>query len=194
MPVTGDFAKLDKALLQLGKLGSPGLVNVCAANVGEAMVTEVRFGFRKGQDPDGNPWAPIKRQRRRKGKGKGGNKILRDTGRLANSISAQVTGGTVIVGTNVEYGPYHQYGTAGHSADFSRKQAVDSRGKFTSKLKGKRKAVDSRVLTFKEGNGAIPPRPFLPMQALPKTYAAEIAYVITQVMKRAAPGFLGAAE
>ena len=34
-----------------------------------------------------------------------------DTGRLRNSISHQVEGNTVAVGTNVEYAPYLEFGT-----------------------------------------------------------------------------------
>lgn len=34
-----------------------------------------------------------------------------DTGRLRNSISHAVQGDTVYIGTNVEYGPYVEYGT-----------------------------------------------------------------------------------
>lgn len=56
-----------------------------------------------------------------------------DTGRLKNSISHAVQGVTVYIGTNVEYGPYVEYGTrrqraqpyltpaaTQHSADYKR--------------------------------------------------------------------------
>lgn len=194
MSVTGDYAKLNKAIAELGRLG-PGVINVAAANVAQALVAEVQMGFRKQAAPDGTKWAPLKKTRARNAKAGGGKgKILRDTGRLASSITGSSSGANVIVGTNVEYGPYHQFGTNGHSASFARKQAVDAGGMFTNKTKGKRKAVGSRVLTFKEGNGAIPARPFLPINDIPASYVKEIALVLVDVLKKTAPALLGAAE
>lgn len=194
MSVTGDWSKLEKALRELDKLGSPAITNVAAKNVAVAMTTEVQLTFRKEQTPDGAKWAPIKGGNRRKGKGKRSNKILRDTGRLANSITGKSAGHDVIVGTNVEYAPYHQFGTSGHKAS-SRSQAIDARGKFTNKTKGKRKAVGNRDLAFKEGNGKIPARPFLPLEGLPKAWQDSAARVIVQVLKQTAPMLLaGAAE
>ena len=93
MSVTGDWSKLEKALRELDKLGSPAITNVAAKNVAVAMTTEVQLTFRKEQSPDGDKWAPIKGGNRRKGKGKRGNKILRDTGRLANSITGNSSTG-----------------------------------------------------------------------------------------------------
>ena len=193
MPVTGDFAKLDKAINELSKLANPALVQVAATGIAQALATEVQLGFRKEQDPDGNKWPALKAKRKRKGKGKRGNKILRDTGRLANSITGRATGNTAVVGTNVSYGPYHQYGTGGHKAS-SRAQPTNKKGRFVAKEKAgkvKRGAVAVKLIQFKEGGGKIPARPFLPMATLPESYASEIGYVITQVLKRSAPGFFG---
>ena len=195
MPVTGDWSKLEKAIHELSKLGSPRVTDIAAKNVAVAMTTEVQLTFRKEQTPDGSGWAPLKRGRSRKGGGKGRGKILRDTGRLANSITGVAAGNSVIVGTNVEYAPYHQFGTKGHGAAFGRKQAVDSRGAFTNKTKGKRKTVAERVLTFKDGGGAIPARPFLPLDTLPAAWQNSAARVIVEVLKQTAPMLLsGAAE
>lgn len=41
-----------------------------------------------------------------------GRKILTDTGRLRRSITGRVWGNRLVIGTNVEYAPYHQYGTS----------------------------------------------------------------------------------
>lgn len=112
MSVTGDWSKLEKALRELDALGSPTVMGIAAKNVAVAMTTEVQLTFRKEQSPDGGKWAPLKRGRKRKGKGKRDNKILRDTGRLANSITGVAAGNNVIVGTNVEYAAYHQEGTS----------------------------------------------------------------------------------
>ncbi len=52
--------------------------------------------------PDGNAWPPLKAR---------SGSILVDTGRLLGSISHTSTSNEAIVGTNVFYGPFHQYGT-----------------------------------------------------------------------------------
>lgn len=117
MPLDGDFDKLDRAIAELASLGNGRIVSVAAANVAQALVAEVQLGFRKQADPYGAPWAPLKRDRKRNidaGKKRGRSskgKILRDTGRLANSITGVAVGGQVTVGTNVECASYHQYGT-----------------------------------------------------------------------------------
>lgn len=40
-----------------------------------------------------------------------GRKILTDTGRLRNSINYRAEVNRLIIGTNVSYAPYHQFGT-----------------------------------------------------------------------------------
>lgn len=113
MSVTGDWSKLEKAIRELANLGGPAVVDVAAKNVAVAMTTEVQLTFRKEQTPDGVEWLPLKRERPRNSKagGKRRSKILRDTGRMVNSITGKSAGHDVIVGTNVEYAAYHQFGT-----------------------------------------------------------------------------------
>lgn len=126
MPIDGDFAALDKVIRDLAAVaqrGGSGIVDVAAANIAQELAAEVQLGFRRQRDPYGEPWAPLKRDRarnvaaaeqnRRTGRGRRSSKgkILRDTGRLANSLLGKANGGQVVIGTNVEYAPYHQYGT-----------------------------------------------------------------------------------
>ena len=47
-----------------------------------------------------------------------------DTGRLKNSLTHQVDGNVVCVGTNVEYAPYVEYGTSKMEANHFLKNAV----------------------------------------------------------------------
>lgn len=64
--------------------------------------------FMMEKDPWGRPWKPLKPatiERKRS------SKILRDTGRLWQSFTWRVEGDTLHFGTNVEYAPYHQFGT-----------------------------------------------------------------------------------
>lgn len=80
--------------------------------VGQIMQSGTQQRFIDQQAPDGTPWAalsPVTIARRR-ARGNGGVQILRDTGRLMNSISYQVQGESVTVFTNVEYAGTHQQG------------------------------------------------------------------------------------
>lgn len=80
-------------------------------DIGAAVTESTRLRFRDQETPAGAAWAPLSRftvdRRRQQGRGA---QILRDTGRLANSITYQVGSDYVEVGTNVVYGPTHQFG------------------------------------------------------------------------------------
>lgn len=206
MSVTGDWSKLERALRELDKLGSPTVMGIAAKNVAVAMTTEVQLTFRKQQTPDGDKWAPLKRDRARNKKASKKNgkssqgKILYNSGDLRNSITGIAAGDQVIVGTNVEYAPCHQFGTKGHKLASTRQQPVKSGAGFqtfiskakAAKAKG---SVAFRTLEFKQGNGAIPARPFLPLNTLPEAWQNSAARVIVEVLKQTAPMLLsGAAE
>jgi phage gpG-like protein len=104
------------ATIKLGELaGFVRSVHDARAPMSEAMAatafTKVQQGFRESVDPSGNPWRELAEdtvKSRRKGKKKRGPKILIDTGRLRNSISAKSDDQGFKIGTNVEYGVYHQ--------------------------------------------------------------------------------------
>jgi phage virion morphogenesis protein len=89
------LAKLN-AIVAAGRNPRPALTEI-----GRTLKTYVQLGFRQSQDPYGRPWAPLKS---RKGQ------PLKDTGRLAASITDQVTDDSVTVGTNVQYAAPHQFG------------------------------------------------------------------------------------
>lgn len=86
------------------------------------------------------------------GRRKGSSKILQDTGRLKNSFSFELQpgGGSVRVGTNLEYAKYHHYGTRPYTI----------------------RPVRARVLAFAIGGGmafarqvnhpGLPSRPLIP--------------------------------
>ena len=82
--------------------------------IGAAILTEVDLGFKEQRDPWGGAWAPLSPittlPMRRKGKGRGGNKILRNNGDLANSFSHQATAKSVTVGTMDIRSGTHQFG------------------------------------------------------------------------------------
>lgn len=76
--------------------------------LGELGVSQTHDHFQQETGPGGTPWEPSKRaETDQKGK------TLQDTARLKNSIHWKVTRSGVVYGTNVEYGPVHQYGFDG---------------------------------------------------------------------------------
>lgn len=81
------------------------------------MKKEVALRFRNQEDKDGKAWANLSANtifnRYYGKKRKGTAKILQNTGRLRNSISAGNTRTKAIVGTNLIYAPTHQFGVQG---------------------------------------------------------------------------------
>lgn len=79
--------------------------------VGQILVSSTQLRFMNQAGPDGSPWAQLSAvtlSRRRKG-GRGAQ-ILRDTGRLMNSVTSKITDNEVQIGTNVIYAGTHQFG------------------------------------------------------------------------------------
>jgi len=69
--------------------------------IGDLIASEVALNFRDASDPYGKPWQELKHR---------DGKPLNDTGRLKDSITYNIFGYSVEVGTNVEYAPTHQFG------------------------------------------------------------------------------------
>lgn len=79
------------------------------ASIGQTLVTETDLAFRGQRDPWGNAWTKLRDSTLRRRRGKSAH-ILRDTGRLANSINYHATRDSVTVGTDVIYAATHQFG------------------------------------------------------------------------------------
>lgn len=79
----------------------------------QILVSYTKQNFDEGHSPDGVPWVPLQHPRLR-----GGDKPLRDRGLLMASLTGrsgqghieEVTGNSLIWGTNLEYAATHQYG------------------------------------------------------------------------------------
>lgn len=82
--------------------------------VGQVIQSGTQQRFIDQAAPDGTPWAPLSpvtiARRRRGPTATGSIQILRDTGRLMNSISYEATANQVSVFTNVLYAATHQLG------------------------------------------------------------------------------------
>lgn len=95
----GDFAKL-AALVRKFKRADELSRQIVKALGAEALA-QVQLGFREERDPDGKPWAPLKRRVGR---------ILSKTGRLRRSFSMKFHASGFRIGTNVKYAKHHQFG------------------------------------------------------------------------------------
>lgn len=131
----------------------------------------IRSGRKNDASGIWKPHSPVTVERRRSGQKKGGAKpqILRDTGRLFDSI--QKPGGNRVgsnfteVGTNVEYAEDHQQG-----GNFSGSIQVNERiripeHKRKQKVRNKRGKLVTKTVTVKahtqQVNHRLPARPFL---------------------------------
>ena len=83
---------------------------------GQVAARSIEMTFQaQGRPQKWTPLSPVTLSFRRKGKGKGGPRILIDNTRLKNSIKAKlVEGPGVAVGTNVEYARRQHYGYPGN--------------------------------------------------------------------------------
>lgn len=82
-------------------------------SVGAMLKDEARLCFVEQSSPYGMKWrplSPVTVAKRRKGEGSGEIQILRDTGRLMNSIAVNSSASSVEVGSNLVYAAIHQFG------------------------------------------------------------------------------------
>lgn len=115
--------------------------------IGADLAAEVKMGFHEGRSPYGDTWDPPKFR---------AGQPLRDSGRLANSITYNADDSGVEVGTNVCYAATHQFGAT-----------IRATGNAGTNACGPRKGAP--FLVFKIGDKkvfakqvTIPARPFLP--------------------------------
>lgn len=118
MPVSQelDLTQLVQALESQGRDLSQVDLRPCWQRVTMLLKAKTTDFFHEGKAPDGTYWAPLRKPSKKRG-GKSA-KPLRDTDKLMLSILG--TGGnhierteptSLVWGTNIDYGPYHQYGT-----------------------------------------------------------------------------------
>lgn len=112
--MTGVSIKVEDSAIQaaLRRLSdaNAGLVPAAMKSIGQYMLAATRQRFQAEQAPDGTPWAPLNPDY---AAGKRGSKILQGlglAGGLLGSITAQVDGSSLRIGTNKVYGAIHQFG------------------------------------------------------------------------------------
>ena len=100
-PIVLHHQELDAALDGIGRSDRRRLMD----RIGRAIHSDVMLGFRSGRAPDGTPWLPLQRPRKR-----GPGQPLRDTGRLQRSITWRASSTQAVIGTNVAYARAHNFG------------------------------------------------------------------------------------
>jgi phage virion morphogenesis protein len=134
-------------------------------DIGDALENAARLTFVDQVDPYGHPWAPLSPvtlERRRKAGA--GAQILRDTGRLANSLTYVASDTEVLVGTNVIYAGTHEFGAP--------------RGSYGATRRGS-------PIPW----GDVPARQFLPDErGLPPDQEADVLQILTRYLDTAMRG------
>lgn len=144
--------------------------------IARTLETRVKLGFRQGQSPYGEAWAPI---RYRDGQ------PLRDTGQLQRSITSDYGDDYAIVGTNTEYAPVHQFGLAGEVRVPAHTRTITQA--FGKPIPAQTVAVKAHTRTQH-----VTARPFFPLQGgevdLPPAWEQSVLAHITRALEEATHG------
>lgn len=139
--------------------------------VGLLLKRTVMNQFETSTDPYGTPWKPLKSRE--------GGKPLVDRGNLKDSITYQVDGNMVTVGTNHPFAQVHQYGATivPKPGKFWQTQhtSVGKRGSksYTVTQPAKLAFMVNGHLVF-ANKVTIPARPMFPLAGLPPDWSADI--------------------
>jgi phage gpG-like protein len=148
---------------------------------GDTLIDLIGMTFADQTDPWGAPWAPLSPRSR------SGQPLL-DTGRLRNSIASQITGNTLLVGTNVCYSMTHQFG----ATVTAQKPTGNNICGYTPKG-APRLAWNAGGAIHYAKQVTIPARPFMPIREggggeLPAAWDAELSGSIEAMIQRAIEG------
>ncbi len=117
--ITVNDREVQEALRSLLRLGrEPGAF---LRPLGQQLITSTRRRADQHVSPEGLPWRPLNPDYRLT---KRGSKILRETGSMLGSLTREVEGSTLRVGTGRIYAAIHQFGGA---AGRSRKVNIPAR-------------------------------------------------------------------
>lgn len=129
-------ADISQVLARLNKLkGTAGYMSALGA-FGSIILNRIRLGFRLGRAPRGQAWLPPKLRQ---------GAPLRDTGRLARSITMQKGANVVSIGTNLRQARVHQFGAT-----------IKPKNATVLRFPGPGGFIFARQVT-------IPARPFMPL-------------------------------
>lgn len=106
------FLTIEPAL-QVPKIVESALLQKFYSDISPAMLAEVQDHFEKESNPDGTRWLRFRRGTTTIRPRRGGTKLLRDTGKLFNSMVAGYDIESAYVKTDVVYAHRHDRGTYG---------------------------------------------------------------------------------
>jgi phage virion morphogenesis protein len=112
--MAGSFLKVNtvgtkpvsKALNQLLKNVSD--ISQAQRDIGEYLIETTQQRFVDQQAPDGSPWDPV--SPKTLAKKRRSDRVLTESGTLADTLSYQLKGNTLLFGSNLEYAATHQFG------------------------------------------------------------------------------------
>lgn len=128
-------------------------------------LTQAQLGFRKSEDPDGKPWAPLQLRN---------GMPLRDTGVLANSFSSRPTDRGFVIGAGAWYAVVHQNGMTIRP---KRAKLLRFRDRSGGQRPGKGGFVFAKKVT-------IPPRKMVPWPRLSRRWSEAIQKAVDASFNR----------
>jgi len=117
--VTVKFIDKDNLQVAIRRASAPPNSRILSAVASRMRGMQMQH-FKEQKDSEGKVWAPLKPgtiKRRRMG-GRGGVKILQDTGRMRASVDRYSDRDTAITGTNTIYAATHQFGREGRTYSY----------------------------------------------------------------------------
>ncbi|MBP2843749.1 phage virion morphogenesis protein [Pseudomonas sp. PNP] len=164
--------ELELLIERLGSLRTP--LNDIAEYL--HMSTDARA--RRQVAPDGTPWAPLSPRTLARKKG---NKILRDSGALLDTLRHQVTDDGLDFGTDRPYGAIHQDGgKIEHAARSQRVYFKEKGGVVGNRFVKKSKSNFAQWVTHGARSVEMPARPYL---GLSSEDEAEILEIVSDYLK-----------
>ncbi|SDO04142.1 phage virion morphogenesis (putative tail completion) protein [Desulfonauticus submarinus] len=125
-------------------------------DVGEYLLQRIALCFRFERDPKGNRWPDLRKTTKKNRRGESYH-ILRDSGRLKDSFTKEVSKNRVMVGTSVKYAKTHQFGAK--KGQFGTVEAKVR--EHIRNYKGREVKVREHTRKITIPWGDIPPRPFM---------------------------------
>ncbi|MHB2082135.1 phage virion morphogenesis protein [Pseudomonas asiatica] len=159
--------ELEQLLERLGSLSTP------LNDIAEYLHMSVDARARRQVAPDGSPWAPL--SPRTLAKKKRGNKTLRESGALLDTLRHQVSNDELQFGTDRPYGAIHQLGgKIEHAARSQQVYFKEKGGVVGNRFVKKRHSNFSQWVTHGARTTQMPARPYLGLSHEDETEVMEI--------------------
>lgn len=151
---------------RLGSLRTP------LNDIAEYLHMSVDARARRQVAPDGSPWAPLSPRTLARKKG---NKILRESGALLDTLRHQVSNDELQFGTDRPYGALHQFGgKVEHAARSQQVYFKEKGGVVGNRFVKKRQSNFSQWVTHGARSVEMPARPYLGLSNEDETEILEI--------------------